>query len=236
MLPRSSIAILLLAALAGCATPTARPVATASYANPVLDTDFPDPSVIRAPDRSYYAYATQTQRGGKWVNIQAARSADLVHWQLLGDALPAKPAWASKTQDFWAPDVIRDGARYIMEVGRLAEEGDLHIVAALVAALADVERLVEVADQVDDEAKRQLLVGEVGLRVLQHHAKMVERLKRVTRGRRMVVGDSVQRHIVPGRRSLLPEDCGVRAHFVGPVGCVIEAFARSKDLAHVRSG
>jgi len=114
MLPRSSIAILLLAALAGCATPTARPVATTSYANPVLDTDFPDPSVIRAPDRSYYAYATQTQRGGKWVNIQAARSADLVHWQLLGDALPAKPAWASKTQDFWAPDVIRDGARYIM--------------------------------------------------------------------------------------------------------------------------
>jgi arabinan endo-1,5-alpha-L-arabinosidase len=80
----------------------------------VLDADFPDPSVIRAPDRFYYAYATQTQRGGRWVNIQAARSSDLVHWQHLGDALPVKPVWASKTQDFWAPDVVRDGARYIM--------------------------------------------------------------------------------------------------------------------------
>ena len=114
MMPKRSIAILLLAALAGCATPAARPLATASYINPVIDADFPDPSVIRAPDKSYYAYATQTQRRGKWINIQAAWSADLVHWQLLGDALPVKPGWASKTQDFWAPDVVRDGARYIM--------------------------------------------------------------------------------------------------------------------------
>lgn len=32
-----------------------------------------------------------TEIGGKWVNIQLARSADLVSWQHLGDALPAKP-------------------------------------------------------------------------------------------------------------------------------------------------
>jgi arabinan endo-1,5-alpha-L-arabinosidase len=114
MMPRRSIAFLLLLALAGCAAPVAQRAAPASYVNPVLDADFPDPSVIRAPDRFYYAYATQTQRGGRWVNIQAARSSDLVHWQHLGDALPVKPVWASKTQDFWAPDVVRDGARYIM--------------------------------------------------------------------------------------------------------------------------
>jgi len=111
---RSWIAGLLLIAASGCAAPVAHPVAPATYANPVLDADFPDPSVIRAPDGFYYAYATQTQRDGRWLNIQAARSSDLVHWQHLGDALPAKPAWASKTQDFWAPDVIRDGSRYIM--------------------------------------------------------------------------------------------------------------------------
>jgi arabinan endo-1,5-alpha-L-arabinosidase len=83
------------------------------YANPVIDGDFPDPSLLRAPDGSYYAYATQTKHGDKWVNIQIARSNDLTHWRQLGDAL-AKPAWASKTQDFWAPHVIRAGKRYIM--------------------------------------------------------------------------------------------------------------------------
>ena len=119
-----SIALLIFAALAGCATPATRSARTASYVNPVLDADFPDPSVIRAPDRSYYAYATQTQRGRKWINIQAARSSDLVHWQYLGDALPVKPNWASKTQDFWAPDVVRDGARYIMYYSAKPDSSD----------------------------------------------------------------------------------------------------------------
>ena len=51
-------------------------------------------TVILAPDGFYYAYATQTLRDGHWVNIQVARSADLVHWDHLGDALPEKPGWA----------------------------------------------------------------------------------------------------------------------------------------------
>jgi arabinan endo-1,5-alpha-L-arabinosidase len=85
-----------------------------TYANPVLDADFPDPAVILAPDGFYYAYATQTLRDGQWINIQVARSLDLVHWQQLGDALPEKPAWARETQDFWAPYVLQDGERYLM--------------------------------------------------------------------------------------------------------------------------
>ena len=100
--------------LGSCATPLAQPSVTATYVNPVLDADFPDPTVIRAPDGFYYGYATQSQRDDKWLNIQVARSPDLVHWQELGDALPAKPNWAATTQDFWAPHVTRDGARYIM--------------------------------------------------------------------------------------------------------------------------
>ena len=87
---------------------------TATYVNPVLDADFPDPAVIVAPDGFYYAYATQTLLGDEWINIQVARSADLVHWQHLGDALPDKPAWARETQDFWAPSVVRDGDCYLM--------------------------------------------------------------------------------------------------------------------------
>jgi arabinan endo-1,5-alpha-L-arabinosidase len=85
-----------------------------TYANPVLDSDFPDPTVIRAPDGFYYGYATQTKRGGAWINLQLAQSKDLTHWRYLGDALPVKPAWASQTQDFWAPHVSREGKRYIL--------------------------------------------------------------------------------------------------------------------------
>lgn len=84
------------------------------YSNPILDHDFPDPAIIRAPDGFYYAYATQTLRDGEWINIQVARSADLIEWEFLGDALPEKPDWAATTQDFWAPSVIFDGATYFM--------------------------------------------------------------------------------------------------------------------------
>jgi len=88
--------------------------AQATYVNPVLDEDFPDPAVILAPDGYYYAYGTQTLRDGQWINIQVARSADLVHWEQLGDALPEKPDWARETQDFWAPSLIYDGTTYFM--------------------------------------------------------------------------------------------------------------------------
>jgi arabinan endo-1,5-alpha-L-arabinosidase len=103
-----------LTALAGCMAPAGRQPPPASYANPVLDGDFPDPAILAAADGSYYAYATQTERGGRMINLQVARSDDLVSWKLLGDALPEKPAWASKTQDFWAPHVHRDGERYFL--------------------------------------------------------------------------------------------------------------------------
>src|ERR1051325_2382656 len=84
------------------------------YVNPILDEDFPDPAIIKAGDGYYYAYATQTLREGAWINIQVARSRDLIHWDHLGDALPKKPSWASTTQDFWAPSVIFDGSTYFM--------------------------------------------------------------------------------------------------------------------------
>jgi arabinan endo-1,5-alpha-L-arabinosidase len=76
--------------------------------------DFADPMVLKATDGYYYAYATQRHTPTGWINIQVARSRDLQHWDDLGDALPTKPAWASKTQDFWAPHVMQDGKRFIL--------------------------------------------------------------------------------------------------------------------------
>ncbi len=100
------------ASLSACAAPLA--TAPATYANPVLDADFPDPTVIRASDGFYYAYATQTERDGKRINMQAARSRDLVRWEYMGEVLPTKPAWASQTWEFFAPHVLADGQRYIL--------------------------------------------------------------------------------------------------------------------------
>ena len=112
---RSFAALAFLAALAACAPRQGAPVAVAAtFENPVLDQDFPDPAVLRADDGYYYAYATQTTIAGRTFNIQIARSRDLVNWQHLGDALPVKPAWASRTQDFWAPHVAEHGGRYFL--------------------------------------------------------------------------------------------------------------------------
>ncbi|HET9810854.1 MAG TPA: glycoside hydrolase family 43 protein [Sphingomicrobium sp.] len=100
--------------------------AVATYANPILDRDFPDPAVIQAPDGFYYAYATQSLHEGEWVNIQVARSPDLVHWDHLGDALPDKPDWARTTQDFWAPSVLYDGSTYFMYYSATPDVCELH--------------------------------------------------------------------------------------------------------------
>jgi arabinan endo-1,5-alpha-L-arabinosidase len=107
---RSLLPLLALLA-AGCAT---APPPPATFVNPVIDADFPDPAVLRARDGFYYVYATQTERDGKWINLQVARSRDLVRWERLGDALPVKPGWASRTQDFWAPHVVEQDGRYLL--------------------------------------------------------------------------------------------------------------------------
>ncbi len=104
---------MLAASVGGCAV---APREAATYVNPVLGRDFPDPAALRAPDGWTYAYATQGAEAGRMLNIQVARSRDLVEWHALGDALAQKPRWAAGKQKFWAPHVIYDAAqaRYIM--------------------------------------------------------------------------------------------------------------------------
>jgi len=108
---RRLIALLLPLALYACAAFPAGE--RTSYVNPVLDDDFPDPAVLQAGGW-YYAYATQGGSEGAASNIQAARSRDLVAWERLPDVLPVKPAWASKTQDFWAPHVHPADGRFFL--------------------------------------------------------------------------------------------------------------------------
>ena len=108
---KQAVLLFFLSACANVApVPTSVPT-PAVFTNPVLDQDFPDPDLLRVGDE-YYAYATNADS----VNIPVARSADLVHWDVLEDPLPILPSWA--VQSFghaWAPEVFRSGDnRYVM--------------------------------------------------------------------------------------------------------------------------
>lgn len=90
---------------------TLEPTAPVTFSNPVLDQDFPDPDILDAGEE-YYAYATNAEG----INIQAARSTDLVHWDALGEALPDLPDWAVQSFGWaWAPEVFSpDAGQYVM--------------------------------------------------------------------------------------------------------------------------
>lgn len=123
------IATLVLSACAPAAAteaPTAAPVATGAptdpvptptepppagtFQNPVLRQDFADPAILRVGD-TFYAYATNSS--GR--NVTAARSTDLVHWELLPDVMPALPKWAKLTGGLtWAPEVIEIDGTYVL--------------------------------------------------------------------------------------------------------------------------
>ncbi|NJK46094.1 MAG: family 43 glycosylhydrolase [Pleurocapsa sp. SU_196_0] len=80
----------------------------ATYTNPVLSSDFPDPFVLRV-GATYYAYATNG--GGN--TIQLATSSDLVSWVYAGDAFGSLPGWAEPGWT-WAPEVAEVPGGYAM--------------------------------------------------------------------------------------------------------------------------
>ena len=83
-----------------------------TYTNPVTTPVAADPSVMRAPDGTYYLYATQDD----WADGQGShylpifKSDDLVTWTFVTDALAAPPSWKDDGGFTWAPDIsFKDG-------------------------------------------------------------------------------------------------------------------------------
>lgn len=98
--------------------------ASTAYRNPVsrsfADT-YADPDVVRGKDGWWYGYATTDplRSGGPRHLIPMSKSRDLVHWQFVGDAFSALPAWADTTTpghlaSMWAPDVRYAGGQWRM--------------------------------------------------------------------------------------------------------------------------
>ena len=108
--------------------------ASESYANPVIASNCPDPSVIDDRDASgwFYAYSTRT----KEATLPVYRSADMVHWEYVGDGFAEGegPAW-SPGGSLWAPDVNRVDGRYVLYYA-IGHWGD-HVRSASGVAVSD---------------------------------------------------------------------------------------------------
>jgi hypothetical protein len=116
----ATVALTAAPAMAGTAAAPGHPSAT--YTNPVssgfADT-FADPTVIRGQDGLWYAYGTSDSLRsgeGNLHRIPMARSADLVHWTYVGEALPdsGRPGYVAPDSSYWAPDVRYLDGRYVM--------------------------------------------------------------------------------------------------------------------------
>jgi beta-xylosidase len=117
---RLLLALAVASGLAGCGqdapgSGASRPAASTAasprqFTNPVLEGNFADPHLLKVGD-TWYAYAT----GDLVMNLQVARSADLVRWERLDDALPELPAWSVLQKGLtWAPEVARTPAGFVL--------------------------------------------------------------------------------------------------------------------------
>lgn len=96
-----------------------------TYQNPVLDTDFPDPAVLRV-GTTMFAYATgaTSEPGTQTPYIRMSRSTDLVTWTTPVTVM-SLPAWAIGAT--WAPHVISDprqADRHVMYFSAQADPAD----------------------------------------------------------------------------------------------------------------
>jgi xylan 1,4-beta-xylosidase len=96
----------------------------ATYRNPVIAGDFPDPSVIRVGE-DYWATATS----GEWApEFPLLHSRDLVNWQVVGAVFQTRPIWA--VGNFWAPEISQHHGRYYVYYTARKKNGPLCVAVA----------------------------------------------------------------------------------------------------------
>lgn len=90
--------------------------AAQTYTNPVATPVAADPSVVRAPDGTFYLYATQDDwadgQGNHYLPIFS--STDLVNWTFVTDAFSGPPSWKDDGGFTWAPDISFSEGQYYL--------------------------------------------------------------------------------------------------------------------------
>jgi beta-xylosidase len=126
--PFCKFAVAALALLAGLPNPAA--AADQPSFVPVYRGNFPDPFIL-PHGAGFLAYATNAEQGR--ANVQMAASTNLVDWQpiqdggRLHDAMPVLPSWAREGWT-WAPEVMRNGERYLLYFTAKERRGGLQCV------------------------------------------------------------------------------------------------------------
>ena len=73
-----------------------------TYTNPVIDFNYPDPGVLKLPDKGY---AVVVSSGDATDAFPLSFSEDLIHWTPQGHVFPegSWPIWAQS--NMWAPEI-----------------------------------------------------------------------------------------------------------------------------------
>ena len=100
------LVLMMLLFLVACDQKEEEEIPMKTFTNPVFEPVMADPSIIRAEDGYFYAYATEDfwdyDSGTHLVPI--IKSKDLVEWEFVGDAFEEKPDWLG-FKGIWAPDI-----------------------------------------------------------------------------------------------------------------------------------
>lgn len=113
---------IILLCLLSCSAPARTKEET--YSNPVLNGDYPDPSVIRV-GADYWATATTSD----WAPIfPLLRSRDLVNWKVEGAVFAKRPEWS--VGNYWAPELTEFRRRFLVYYVARKKDGPLTIAVA----------------------------------------------------------------------------------------------------------
>jgi xylan 1,4-beta-xylosidase len=118
-------ATLALALLASCLAGATAQKKGASYQNPAIAGDYPDPSIIRVGG-DYWATATSSD----WApEFPILHSRDLVNWEIAGAVFQKRPDWSNG--NYWAPEISEYRGRYfVYYVGHKKQDGPLCVAVA----------------------------------------------------------------------------------------------------------
>jgi beta-xylosidase len=120
LLRRAALCVALWSVFAGSLAAQTR----ASYTNPALAGDYPDPSVIRV-GQDYWATATSSE----WApEFPILHSRDLVNWRVVGAVFQKRPAWS--VGNYWAPEISEDRGRFYIYYTAKKKDGPLCVAVA----------------------------------------------------------------------------------------------------------